>query len=224
MKRIVSMASILGLGLMLAGSSATLTAQDAPPPPPPQPQQVSMPPAAWSNHVEIGAFGDYLRYSRSSPAINFVGVGGRLGINVSRHAAIEGEMSYDFARNYTTTYSNGNSGGVNTSFTTTHLRPLTGLFGPAIYLGSPSLHAFVTGKVGFINFTNSNPNNVSTGTVTTSINNVNNGATDLAVYPGGGIEGFWGPFGLRAEGGDEFYFDNGTHSNLRVTVGPVIRF
>lgn len=222
MKRIASMASILGLGLMLAGTSATLTAQDAPPPP--QPQQVATPPAARSNHVEVGVFGDYLRYSPSSGAINFVGLGGRVGVNMSRHTAIEAEMNYDFARNYTTTYSNNNSGGVTTNFVTTRLRPLTGLFGPVLYLGSPSAHLFVTGKVGFVNFTNSNPNNVSTGSVTTSINNVGGPGTFFAAYPGGGVEGFWGPFGLRAEVGDEFYLNNGAHSNLRATFGPEFRF
>jgi hypothetical protein len=44
------------------------------------------------------------------------------------------------------------------------------------------------------------------------------------MYPGGGVEGFWGPIGLRLEAGDEIYFDNGTHNNLKVTFGPAFRF
>lgn len=220
MKRmVVSMASVLGLGLMFAGSS--MVAQDAPPP---QQQRVSMPPSAVQNHMEIGVFGDYFRYAPANNAINFVGVGARLGVNVSRYVAIEGEMNYDFARNYTYTYSGNNSGGVSTTFTTTGLRPLTGLFGPNFYLGSPSAHLFVTGKAGFINFTSSNPNNVSTGTVSTSVGNVGNPGTYFAVYPGAGLEGFWGPFGLRAEAGDEVYLNNGAHNDLRATFGPVLRF
>jgi len=53
---------------------------------------------------------------------------------------------------------------------------------------------------------------------------VNNGDTQFALYPGAGVEGFWGPFGMRLEVGDEIYFDNGARNNLKVTVGPVIRF
>jgi hypothetical protein len=50
------------------------------------------------------------------------------------------------------------------------------------------------------------------------------GATYFAVYPGGGIEAFAGPIGLRAEIGDDIYFNSGAHNNLRVTVGPQLRF
>jgi hypothetical protein len=42
-----------------------------------------------------------------------------------------------------------------------------------------------------------------------------NGATYFAVYPGG-IEVFAGPFGLRAEVGEDIYFNSGAHNNLRV--------
>ena len=45
-----------------------------------------------------------------------------------------------------------------------------------------------------------------------------------AVYPGGGVEGFFGPVGLRLEVGDDIYFDNGARNNIRVTFGPTIRF
>jgi hypothetical protein len=34
----------------------------------------------------------------------------------------------------------------------------------------------------------------------------------------------WGAIGLRADVGDEIYFNNGTHNNLRVTFGPTFRF
>lgn len=43
-------------------------------------------------------------------------------------------------------------------------------------------------------------------------------------YPAGGVEAFAGIFGVRAEIGDEMYFDNGANHNLRITAGPVIRF
>ncbi len=172
------------------------------------------------NHVEVGAFADYLRFSPVNPAINFVGVGGRFAINVHPSVQLEAEMSYDFYRNYTTIFSNGGT----TTFSTTRLRPLTGLFGPKFQAGSSGpVRVFVTGKVGFINFTNTT-GPASGGSFTNSVNNVPYGDTHLALYPGAGIEGFAGPIGLRLDVGDEIFLDNGTHNNLRVTFGPHFRF
>ena len=37
-------------------------------------------------------------------------------------------------------------------------------------------------------------------------------------------EGTVGPIGLRLDVGDEMYFNNGTHHNLKVMFGPYIRF
>lgn len=172
------------------------------------------------NHVEVGAFADYLRFSTVSPAINFVGLGGRVAFNVHPNVQLEAEMSYDFYRNYTTIFSNGGT----TSFATTRLRPLTGLFGPKFQAGSSGpVRVFVTGKVGFINFTNTT--GPASGTsFTNSVNNVPYGDTHVAFYPGAGIEGFAGPIGLRLDIGDEIFLDNGTHNNLRVTFGPHFRF
>jgi len=84
------------------------------------------------DHGEVGVFADYFRFTPGSSATNFVGVGGRLGVNVHPNIMLEGEMNYDFKRNYTNTFSNG----VTTSFVTTGVRPLTGLFGPRIYTGT----------------------------------------------------------------------------------------
>ena len=60
-----------------------------------------------SDHVEVGAFFDYTRLSAPTPEINFVGVGGRLGFNIRPTVALEAEMSYDFARNFTSTFDDG---------------------------------------------------------------------------------------------------------------------
>ena len=46
----------------------------------------------------------------------------------------------------------------------------------------------------------------------------------IAAYPGGGVEAFAGPIGLRVEVGDEIYMNNGANNNLRVTFSPSIRF
>jgi hypothetical protein len=172
------------------------------------------------NHVEVGAFADYLRFSPVRPQINFVGLGGRVGFNIHPNIQLEAEMSYDFYRNYTSTFSNG----ATTSFATTRLRPLTGLFGPKFQAGSSGpVRAFITGKVGFINFTNTT-GPASGSSFVTSVNNVPYGNTHVAFYPGAGIEGFWGPFGLRLDVGDEIFLSNGTRNNLKVTFGPAFRF
>ena len=171
------------------------------------------------NHAAVGIFADYFRFSpTSSSKTNFVGFGARAAFNASSHVQIEGEMNYDFERNFTSTCGNC----VTTSFTTTRVRPLTGLFGPKFQTPGP-FKFFVTGKVGFINFTTTSAA-VTPGTVGTAIAGVGNSGTHFAMYPGAGVEGFWGPFGLRFEVGDEVYLNNGTYHNLRATFGPQLRF
>jgi hypothetical protein len=179
------------------------------------------------NHAEIGAYADYFRFAPSgSTTSNFVGVGGRVGFNVNPWVAIEGEGNYDFARNYTSSYTVNNGTTTTTTFVTSSVRPMTGLFGPKFQFGtSGNFRAFLTGKVGFIDFSTSNPNNVTGAQFNNAISGVGGSGTHLAFYPGGGFEGFWGPIGLRLEGGDEIYLTSaGSYNNLRVTVGPTIRF
>jgi hypothetical protein len=170
-------------------------------------------------------YADYLRFTPGSATDNFVGVGGRIGVNIIPNLALEAEMSYDFARNYTSTYSGNGSGGITTNFVTTRVRPLTGLFGPKLQVGtSGPFRVFLTGKVGFIDFSTSNPNNVSGAAFSNSIAGIGGSGTHLALYPGGGFEAFGGPIGFRAEVGDEIYLNNGTYNNIRVSAGPALRF
>jgi hypothetical protein len=171
-----------------------------------------------SDHIEVGAFADYFNLARTSPHINFVGVGGRAAFNVRDNVQIEAEMAYDFARNFTSSFHNG----VSTQFVTTNLRPLHALFGPKIETSGGSLRFYGTFKAGLLNF--SATNKTGTAGFTSSLSDVTTGNTSAAIYPGLGVEGFAGPFGLRLEGGDEIYFNNGTHNNLKVTFGPVLRF
>jgi len=170
------------------------------------------------NHVELGIFADYYRFEPSSSAntINFLGLGGRAAFYMSEHAAMEAEMAYDFERNYSTTDN------INTNLSRTRTRPLHALFGPKFDLGSHGADFFLTGKVGFVNFGSTTATPVNG--FTDSFTSVNSGATKFAVYPGGGVEGFWGPFGLRLDVGDELYFANGARNNLRVTFGPHFKF
>ena len=170
------------------------------------------------DHFEAGVFADYLRLSQTSPAINFAGVGGRIAFNLRPSVQLEAEMAYDFKRNFTTTFSNG----VTTQFVNSRTRPLTALFGPKFETGSGPVRAFVTGKLGLVNFSTSNQN--APAGFNSAVNGITSGDTRFALYPGGGIEAFWGPIGLRADIGDEIYFDNGAQNNLRVTFGPHLRF
>ncbi len=178
---------------------------------------------AQKDHGEVGVYADYLRFAPGNTATNYVGIGGRVDFNVRPAVGLEAEMNYDFARNYTSTFTTGTGAGATTSFVTSSVRPLTGLFGPKFQTTGP-FKAFVTGKVGFIDFSVNNSGNVTAGGATNAVSGVGGSGTHLAVYPGGGIEGFFGPIGLRAEAGDEIYFNNGTYNNLRVTFGPQIRF
>jgi hypothetical protein len=168
------------------------------------------------DHGEAGIFAEYFRFSDPGPTSNYIGLGGRAAFNVHPNVQIEAEMGYDFERNYTSTFSNG----VTTANVQSRLRSLHGLFGPKFQTSGP-LRIFVTGKVGFENFTVTNA-----GAPTGFANAVGlgSGVTAFALYPGGGIEGFVGPIGLRAEIGDNIFFNNGMHNNLRVSFGPQFRF
>ncbi len=215
MKRIYAFVAT-GVLLVVLPSLAAQTSQ-TPPPAESGPNYL--------NHAEIGIYADYFRFAPSSSSANFVGTGGRAAFNLNPFVALEAEMNYDFARNFTTTYTTGSGAGATTRFATTSVRPLTGLFGPKFQLGGGSpFRIFATGKVGFIDFSTNTTGVVSGSTFTGAVAGVGNAGTHLALYPGGGFEGFIGPIGLRAEAGDEIYLNNGTYNNLRVTVGPEFRF
>jgi hypothetical protein len=172
------------------------------------------------NHASVGIFADYFRFDATSKPVNFVGFGARTAFNVGHHTQLEAEMAYDFQRSFTTNCNGNCVPGV--TFVTSKVRPLTGLFGPKFETSGP-FKLFVTGKVGFIRFSESS-SAVTLGNFGNAVSGVGNPGTHLALYPGAGFEGFWGPFGLRLEAGDEVYLNNGTFNNLRVTFGPQIRF
>src|SRR5579862_2159409 len=178
-------------------------------------------PALWAqdieDHAEVGVFADYLRLGSTTPEQNFLGIGGRAGFNVQPWMQLEAEMAYDFARNYTTTYGNT----ITSTTVTSHTRLLHGFFGPKFQTGSGPIRFFVTGKVGFDNFMIDN-HDAPAGFVNQV--GLTAGATYFALYPAGGIEAFAGPIGVRAEVGDDVFFNNGAHNNLRVTFGPQFRF
>jgi hypothetical protein len=180
------------------------------------------------NHVEIGIFGDYFRLGETrgpslsgTGATSFGGVGARLSINVSRRWQIEPEMNYDFAASFAEGFTG--PAGTTAGFTTSSLRILHGMIGPKIQTGGGAFRAFLTVKGGGDNFMFSSAP-VTFSTFTSSVGGLRTNSVVGVVYPGGGIEAYIGPIGLRIDAGDEIYFQNGAHNNLRITVGPSIRF
>jgi len=170
------------------------------------------------DHFEGGVFADYFNLSRTSPHINFVGLGARAAFNVNPRVQIEAEMSYDFERNFSSVFSNG----ITSQLVRTNLRPLHALFGPKFETNAGRFRAFATFKAGFVNFSTSNSGAASG--FNGALGSVTSGDTRPAIYPGVGLEGFWGPIGLRLDAGDSIYFDNGARNNFKVTFGPAIRF
>ena len=180
------------------------------------------------NHAEIGIFGDYFRVGETqgtslsgTSATSFGGIGARLAINVSRRWQIEPEMNYDFAESFTEGFT-GPSGTL-AGFSTSRLRILHGMIGPKLQIGGGPLRAFLTVKGGGIDFMFSSAP-VTFATFTSSVASLRASSVNGVLYPGGGLEAYLGPIGLRVDVGDEIYFQNGAHHNLRITVGPHIRF
>jgi hypothetical protein len=169
-------------------------------------------------HFNVGVFADYFRLRRTDPPLNLLGAGVRAGVNLSYSWQLEAELSLDFRRGFTSTFTNG--------FTnldiTSRVRTIHGLAGPKVNLGLGPLRGFATFKGGFINFSTANLN-VPQG-FTNSLGAVTAGETRPAIYPGGGLEMFFGHLGVRADAGVDIYFDKGPHTNFKGTFGPVLRF
>lgn len=164
-------------------------------------------------HATIGVFGDYTRLSPVST--NMWGLGARLGVNAGHNFALEGEMAYDFDQSYTGNFLTPLQDNPPTFRNSLHL--WSGLFGPKLQIGGP-VKLFVVAKGGFMSFGGGNPGFADL------VNGLTVGDTYGVFYPGGGIEGHLGPLGLRLDVGDEIYFDNGAHNNLKVGFGPYFRF
>jgi hypothetical protein len=174
--------------------------------------------------VEAGVFLDYLSVSQTNTR-NF-GLGGRFGYRVHRDVMLEGELAYDYGINFDEAYrniANGNLAAIErTSIGVTH-----GLFGPKLQPAGGGFRPFVTLKAGFVDFRLS-PSLIGTlipnGGIVSTILGLRTSNLNAAIYPAGGVEAALGPVGLRFELGDEVYFNNGAHNNLRLTFGPILRF
>jgi hypothetical protein len=170
------------------------------------------------DHFEVGAYGDYFRWSQTDT--NFAGVGVRLGVSVFPHVKLEGEMAYDFNQVFAEN-TNGTTGSIFIQNSNSHL--LHGEFGPKVSLGHGAIRPFVVIKGGFERFSISTCQ-VSLSCAVSQVANIRANNVTGVLYPGGGLEGHIGPVGLRLDVGDEIYFSGGTHNNLRMAFGPFIRF
>jgi hypothetical protein len=170
--------------------------------------------------VEVGIFLDSLDISQTST--NNLGLGARVSFRVHQNVMLEGELAYDYGLNFDEAYRNVITGDI-TAIKRTSIGVTHGLFGPTLIRGEGHLHPFATMKAGFIDF------RLSTSLlpyvdIVSPILNLRTSNLNAALYPGAGIEATLGPIGLRLEAGDEIYFNEGAHNNLRITFGPVIRF
>jgi hypothetical protein len=172
-----------------------------------------------NEHVQVGVFADYFRLSQTDT--DLLGVGGRASFVAYKRLKFEAEMSYDFSRAFTEGFTDNSTG--NVIVQRTNLRVIHGLFGPRINLGRHAVQPFVTAKGGLINFRLDN-SPATFGTFASSVSGLRENNVMGTFFAGGGLEGHLGPIGLRLDIGDEMYFNNGTHSNLKATFGPVIRF
>lgn len=177
-------------------------------------------PLVGQKRVEVGVFVDYLNIAQTGTS-NF-GLGGRFGYRVHHHVMLEGEIAYDYGLNFEEAFvnvANGNIAAIErTSVGVTHA-----LFGPKVQPAHGFFRPFATFKAGFIDFRLS-PSLLPYSNIISTIVGLRTSNVNAAVYPAGGIEGVLGPVGLRFEIGDEVYFNQGGHNNLRITFGPTVRF
>jgi hypothetical protein len=151
------------------------------------------------NHFQVGAFADYFR--SNDTGTNMFGLGGRFGVTVLPHVRMEAEMAYDFDKEFSEGFTSTSSGGT-VSFANTGVLEAKGGFVNFMFDSAPP---------GFDSFAN-------------QVGNLRAHNWNGAFMPGGGVETTLGPVGLRLDVGDEMYFSNGTHHNLKVMFGPYIRF
>jgi hypothetical protein len=172
------------------------------------------------SRMEAGIFLDSLSISQTNT--NNFGLGARFGYRVHHDVMLEGELAYDYGINFDEAYRNISNGDI-TAIAHTSIGVTHGLIGPKLQPGGGGFRPFVTMKAGFIDFRLS-PSLLPYSSLASSILGLRTSNVNAALYPAGGIEAALGPVGLRFEVGDEIYFNNGGHNNLRITFGPIIRF
>jgi len=169
---------------------------------------------------EAGIFLDYLGISQTNT--NNFGLGARFGYRVHHDVTLEGELAYDYGVNFDEVYRDVTNGNL-TAIEKTSIGVTHGLLGPKLQPGGGGFRPFVTLKGGFVDF-RLTPSLIPYSDVVSAVSGIRTSNLNFALYPAGGVEANLGPVGLRLEFGDEVYFNNGAHNNLRITFGPQLRF
>lgn len=176
--------------------------------------------SAFAQKIEAGIFLDYLSISQTST--NNFGLGARFGYRVHRNVLLEGELAYDYGINFDEAYRNIVNGSL-AAIERTSIGVTQGLIGPKLQPSGAGFRPFVTLKAGFVDFRLS-PSLLPYSDVASAVFGLRTSTLNAAIYPAAGIEATLGPVGLRLEAGDEIYFNRGSHNNLRITFGPILRF
>ena len=168
--------------------------------------------------IELGAFGSFGHFDLPPFPSDTVGVGGRLNIGLSHYLALEGEGSYDFKHPGVQIVSTG------VGFNVTQLRLGVVHANGGFKLQTKGGSYFLFLKGGILNFYPDVRTTTLVGTIQGAIPRSGTSFSEAVFYPGAGIDFHAGILGIRVDAGDEIYWDDGTHHNLRVTFGPTIRF
>ena len=173
-----------------------------------------------AQRVEVGVFLDSLSISQTNTD-NF-GVGARAGYRIRRTVMVEGELAYDYGLNFDEAYRDVSNGDI-TAIQKTSIGVIEGFFGPTLRPARGHFRPFATLKGGFVDFRLS-PTLLPYSNVASTVLGLRTSSLSGAIYPALGAEASLGPVGLRLEFGDAIYFNDGTHNNLRITFGPILRF
>jgi hypothetical protein len=176
--------------------------------------------SSFAQRIEAGIFLDYLSISQTST--NNFGLGARFGYRIHHDVLLEGELAYDYGINFDEAYRNIVSGSI-AAIERTSIGVTQGLIGPKLQPSGGGFRPYVTLKAGFVDFRLS-PSLLPYSDVASAVFGLRTSTLNAAIYPAAGIEATLGPVGLRLEAGDELYFNRGSHNNLRITFGPILRF
>jgi hypothetical protein len=181
---------------------------------------VAAPCALVAQHLEIGAFANYVNFDRDGFPPQAFGLGGRLDVNLHRHLQLEFETAYDFKHAQFRALKASSS----LTLTESKMGVLHGNVGLKVQSRGGSFFLFVKGGA---NRFDTEVNSTTTSgfpTITTLTQSTQNSFTKGVLYPGGGLGFHAGPLGIRLDVGDEIYWENGARHNVRVTFGPTFRF
>lgn len=178
---------------------------------------VSIPGSA--QRIELGGFGSFGHTDITPFPTDAVGVGGRLDIGLTHWLALEGEGSYDFKHPTLQIVSNG---GIGFNVTQFRMGIVHANGGFKVQTKGGSYFLFLKG--GVLNFMPDIRTTTLVGTIQGNVPRSGTNFSEAVFYPGAGIGFHAGILGIRLDAGDEIYWDEGTHHNLRITFGPTIRF